>query len=162
MPVLTIPAISPIYGNAPSFLTVDVDAGGTIVNAEEHSFSRGRWADIGGLRSLGLSAFTAPQLLALQERLQQSPSLREIFSRLYTGAGRTEITERNWRAYWCAATELGATAFRTCAGTGGYSIFTERGLVLVAAGVLAFALVVAFFIFQLLRRARTWGAPPAD
>jgi len=141
-------------------LTVDVDAGGTIVNAEEHSFLHGAWYDIGGLRSLGVTAFTAPQLLALQERLQQSPRSRD-FSRLYTGAGRTEITEHNWRAYWCAATELGATAFRTCAGTGGYSIFTERGLAFGAAGS-SRSRWSWLLIFQLLRSARGRRAPPAD
>lgn len=159
VPVLTIPAISPIFGNAPSFLTVDVGGDGTIANAEEHSFVNGAWSDIGGLRSLGVTSFTAAQLLALQERLLRSAPLRETYSRLYTGAGRPEISERNWRPYWCAATDLGATSFRECAGMGGFSTFTQRGLLLGTLAIVVVAFLAAVLIFRL--RSHTRSRRPA-
>jgi len=114
VPLLSIPAISPIYGNAPSFLTVDVAADGTIHNAEEHAYRRGAWAEDGGLRTLGATTFSAGELLALQGRLARDPALRATFARLYDDGARSEIDAGNWRAYWCSATELAVAPFGRC------------------------------------------------
>jgi hypothetical protein len=132
VPMLLVPAISPIYGNAPSFLTANVAAGGVLHHVEEFSYRRGAWANVGGMPTLGVEAFTGAQLVALQGRLAADPALRHTFGYLYGGGVAPEIDERNWRIYWCAATAFGSTAFRACDHAGGVSVITGRGVVALA------------------------------
>jgi hypothetical protein len=153
VPLLIVPAISPIFGNAPSFLSVDVDPEGTIRAAEERSFVANGWRDVGGSRSLGLSAFTTAQLLALQARLEREPALRATYARLYEGEGQREITDRTWRAYWCASTELATTPYRDCLGAGGFSILTGRGLAVTGVALIVLvALATALVRWRKLAR----------
>ncbi len=132
VPMLLVPALSPIYGNDPSFLTGDVTAGGTLRNVEEWSFDEGSWSGIGGMRSLGVDAFTGAQLVALQARLARDPQLRATFERLYGGGAKPEINPRNWPIYWCAATAFTTAAFRECTQSGGVSVITRRGVLAIA------------------------------
>jgi sphingomyelin phosphodiesterase acid-like 3 len=159
VPLLSIPSISPVYGNAPAFLTVDVAGDGTVENAEEHAFVGGAWVDAGGTRTLGLRAFTAPGLAALQTRLADDRSLRRAFARLYSGHEHSEINAGNWRAYWCAATELGIAPFKRCLGAGGYRIVTQRGLIVL--GVVLVLFVAALVALIAVIRRRGQGAQPA-
>ena len=159
VPVLIVPAVSPIYDNAPSFLTADVAADGTVGRVREHSYVDGAWQDDGGLASLGVPVVSARALLGLQQRLAAQPALRDVFGRLYTGDGYREVTPRNWRAFWCAATELGVTPFRACMGEGGFSIFTGRGLALAAAAAAALVVLLAVAALVLVRATRTQPRP---
>ncbi len=155
-PMLLVPAISPIFRNAPSFLTVKVRADGRIASADDHAFLDGRWQTIGGTRTLGLSAITGPQLLALQTRLARDPVLRREFDRLYNGGAPSEIDESNWRTYWCAATAFSLGSFSSCLGHArGISVVTRRGVVFIAAGgaVLVLALAGIIVAGRYLRRA---------
>jgi sphingomyelin phosphodiesterase acid-like 3 len=156
IPVLVSPAISPIYGNAPSFLTADVSSDGTIRNIEEHSFVDRTWRDIGGLGTLGVSEFSGPALENLQHRLERDEHLRETFATLYVGgSGYREINEHNWRSFWCAATEFNSTAFRDCLDEGGFSFLTRRGVFVVGGAIVAALLVaglIATLIIYVLRR----------
>ena len=158
-PMLLVPAVSPIFRNNPSFLRVDVTAAGTIANAREYSLVRGNWTAVGDLRELGLAAFTTPALLDLQARLTRDPALRARFADLYVGGAAPEITEGNWRTYWCAGRGTGVSAFRGCMEAGGYSIFTARGLIV---GAFVIAMVVAaaagFVLFLRGRLRRVPGA----
>jgi len=146
VPMLLVPALSPVYKNEPSFLTGEVAADGTLESVEEHSYRHGAWDAIGGSRTWGLAAFTGPQLVALQERLGREPQLRATFARLYDGGARPEITDRNWAIYWCAATAFSTTTFRSCAQSGGVGIVTSRGVT----GLLALAVPLAAVIAGLL------------
>jgi len=110
VPLLVAPAISPIFGNSPSFLTADVAGDGIVRNLEEHSFVEREWRDVGGLGTLGVSEFSGAALLNLQRRLERDPRLREKFATLYMGDSRKhEINEGDWRSFWCAATEFSST-----------------------------------------------------
>lgn len=151
VPLLLVPAISPVYGNAPSFLTADVDAAGAPHAVEEYSYRAGAWHDAGGLRELGAEKFDGPQLLALQSRLARDPQSRATFARLYGGGVKPEIDERSWRGYWCAATAFATASYRACTGAGGWSIVTGRGVAVLATGC-AFALILAIFALRRLRR----------
>jgi hypothetical protein len=146
VPILMVPAISPIFGNAPSFLTANVSPDGVVSAVEETSYLHGRWQDDGGLHSLGVSELNAAELGALQERLATNRGLRERFAALYNGDAPPEINEGNWRSYWCAATAFAATDFRACTEQGGYSIFTARGILLVGGGVVLLLAVAATLI----------------
>jgi hypothetical protein len=139
VPMLLVPSVSPIFGNAPSFLTADVDAGGTLRTIDDHVFLHRQWRKMEGLSSLGVSRFTGSAVVDLQYRLARDPKLRARFALLYESGARPEINARNWPTYWCAATSYTATAFRACTGQGGVSFVTTRGII---AGALAFALVL--------------------
>ena len=154
VPLLLVPAISPVYGNAPSFLTANVDAGGTLRDVEEYSYRAGSWHDTGGLRELGISAFTGPELLAAQARLAHDPQARAAFARLYGGGGRPEIDANNWRAYWCAATAFATAPYRACSGAGGISLITGRGVAVLAAAFAVAAGIAALAVWLLRRRVR--------
>jgi sphingomyelin phosphodiesterase acid-like 3 len=157
VPLLVSPAISPVLGSLPSFLTADVSPDGVIRGLEEHSFVDGRWRDIGGLGTLGASEFSGAALVNLQRRLERDPALRAKFSTLYMGASRyVDIDPRHWRSYWCAATEFSSTAFRDCLDEGGFSFLTKRGVAVVgaaAAGVaIVFGAIVAAVVVLVRRR----------
>lgn len=155
VPMLLVPAISPIFGNAPSFLTADVSADGTVSNVEETSYVHHAWQDVGGLRSLGVRELTGSSLRALQTRLASDRSLRARFDALYNGGAPPEINEGNWRGYWCAATAFSSADYRTCTKQGGFSILTRRGLIVGAGAVAVVALVAAVLLklwFRLRRR----------
>ncbi len=155
VPMLLVPAISPIFGNYPAFLTADVSNDGTLRRVEATSYAHGRWSAIGGMPTLGVDAFTGKALVDLQARLAANSSLRPEFERLYNAGAPSEINERNWPIYWCAATAFATTPFRNCTQSGGFSFITQRGLELVG-GVLLFviAAVIAIDRRQRLRRRR--------
>jgi sphingomyelin phosphodiesterase acid-like 3 len=156
VPMLLIPAISPIFGNAPAFLTADVAPSGELRAAEIHAFLGGSWRDVGGTRSLGLTAFDAANLARLQERLASDSGARDLFARLYDAGAPPEIDERNWRSYWCAATNFTPDEFRRCSGEGGFGLVTGRAVWLIVLGVLVLAgIVVAGTI--LAARTRRFG-----
>jgi hypothetical protein len=154
VPMLLVPALSPIFGNSASFLTAQVASDGSLRDVVETSYVNRHWQTIGGYRSLGVDAFTGPQLVALQHRLDRDPKLRAEFARLYDGGAPPEINERLWSVYHCAATAFTTADFRACDRAGGISIITQRG-VKVAAAVLAAILVAAggFVWWRLRRRA---------
>ncbi len=159
VPLLSIPAISPVYGTRPSFVTVEVGSDGTLGNIEEHAFVRDAWIDAGGTRTLGVKTFGARDLLALQTRLAADPGLRATFARLYGGPNRHEIDEGNWRAYWCAATELAVPPFKSCFGVGGYRIVTQRGLIVLGVVIVLFVAALAAAIVLIRRRAKGASQP---
>jgi hypothetical protein len=153
VPMLLIPAISPIFRNAPAFLTADVDAGGTIRELKVHALLEGSWTEVGSTRSLGLDAFSGPELVSLQGRLENDADLRAAFDRLYQAGAPPEINERNWRTYWCAAAEFTDANFSACTGAGGVGLVTRRGILLIAIATIAL-LALAVFLWVRLRRRR--------
>jgi hypothetical protein len=152
VPMLLVPALSPVFGNAPSFLTGNVSPGGTLRDVDEFSFRNGTWSAIGGMRSLGVDAFTGPQLVALQARLAREPQLRATFARLYGGGATPEINERNWSIYWCAATAFATAPFRECTQSGGFSVITRRGVEALAGVAAIVALLAGAFVWWRRRR----------
>ncbi|MBD5634278.1 MAG: metallophosphoesterase [Candidatus Eremiobacteraeota bacterium] len=142
VPILIAPSVSPIFHNAPAFLTLDILPSGSVANVTETSLLDGTWGPVDDLAAVGVREFDAAELGAFETRLSRDPALRARFARMYAGGAPPEITERNWRIYWCAATQLAAAEFNECTAAGGFSIFTGRGLTAVALlGVCALLLV---------------------
>ena len=159
VPLLLVPSVSPIFDNEPSFLAATVAPDGTLSKLVETSLLDGEWQHLGDLGTLGLQAFSAPELESLQRRLADDAALRSRLSRLYSGAGPREIDRRNWRSYWCAATNFTATAFEACTGQQGLSVLTGRGVEVVLGVALAAAILCGALGFFFLRRTRRrWGA----
>jgi uncharacterized membrane protein len=153
VPMLLVPSVSPIFGNSPSFVTANVDAGGTLHDVEEISLNAGAWSAIGGMPSLGVDAFSGSQLIALQGRLAREPELRATFGSLYEGGAPPEINERNWPIYWCAATAFATTPFRECTQAGGFSVITRRGIEVLLIPAVIFPLLAGAFVLWRRRRA---------
>jgi hypothetical protein len=150
VPMLLVPSVSPIFSNAPSFLELGVGSTGTIGTVREISYLGGAWRPLGDLASLGVRTFDAPQLFALQARLARSRSDREQFARLYSGGGPPEITESDWRTYWCSATAFSASAFQRCDDQHGLSILLPRALKFgaLAVGIVLLAGAILFVAFR--------------
>ena len=158
VPILLAPSVSPIFLNSPSFLELDVAPSGEVRNVAETSYVDKRWQRIGDTASLGMARFDTNSIEDLQSRLENDASLRERFATLYSGAGVRDITPKNWRVYWCAATHLNAGSFRPCASEGGFGIFTGRALRYLAI-LLGFALL--FFgaiVYFVVKRRKTRGS----
>lgn len=160
IPALLLPSVSPVLGNAPGFAVADVDAQATISDFRTYAFDGETWFASGGFPALGVRTVDGAALVGLQARLAQDPALRATFDRLYGGGAHSEITEGNWRVYWCAATAFSATNFRRCLGEGGgISVVSTRGIVAAAGAVLlVLGVATAFVVWARLRSGRT--APP--
>jgi hypothetical protein len=154
VPLLMVPAVSPIYRTNPAFLRVEVGADGTVGNVTEYARSRGGWSALGGLDELGVTRFRAPALRALTSRLGRDPAARVKFATLYGGGVQLEITAGNQRNYWCAITELAATSYRRCLGAGGFSFLTGRGVAALAASLAAVLVLAAVIVVRVARRRR--------
>jgi hypothetical protein len=139
IPILQLPSISPIFENAPAFLTARVDSDGTLRDIDDHALHDGVWHDLGGFAELGVHRFTGAALIDLEGRLTRDPAARAHFASLYESGARAEIDAANWPVYRCAATAFTATAFRACLHEGGISILTTRGLAAATAAILLFA-----------------------
>ncbi len=132
LPMLLVPALSPIFENNPMFLTVDVASDGTLRRIDVHAF-HDAWQLAGSTADLGLDAFTGAALVKLESRLDAAPALRLVYARLYDGGAPSEITPGHWRSYRCAISDLTDSAFRRCTGHRGFGFLTLRGLVAGAA-----------------------------
>jgi hypothetical protein len=154
VPMLLMPSVSPIFGNAPGFLTADVAEDGTLRNVDSYALDASGWHELGGFRALGVDRFTGPELVDLQRRLDRDAALRDRFARLYEGGATPEIDARNWPIYRCSATTSTATDFRACTRAGGASVFTRRGIAAVALAVAAVAAVAVLLAYAFRRRSR--------
>jgi len=120
-PFFLVPSISPIFGNAPSFLTADVAPDGTLVRADDHTLLDGRWSVIGGTQDLGLDTISSASLHDLHARFARDPQLRATFARLYDGGARPEIDADDWPDYWCAQTAFNRAPYAACRANGASS-----------------------------------------
>jgi sphingomyelin phosphodiesterase acid-like 3 len=143
IPVLVAPALSPIYGSLPAFLTAHVGSDGTLRGVEEHSLVSGQWRDLGGWEALGAPDLSGASLVRLQRRLEDDLAARTAFATLYAGPIRwNEINTQNWPAYTCATTELDMRSFRACTDAGGFGWLTSRGVTVTVVAVAACAALV--------------------
>jgi len=113
-PVLVAPAVSPIYGNNPSFLTLDVGSDGIVTNATEYALHGLAWQREGSLADLGIANVTDDTLHALSTRLSGSAQLRATFLDLYAGGGLSGIDDAHYPIVGCAATALTPASFAAC------------------------------------------------
>jgi sphingomyelin phosphodiesterase acid-like 3 len=153
VPVLIAPALSPIFGSLPAFLTAQVGGDGILSAVSEHSFVAGEWHDLGGWEPLGVSELRGSALMHLGRRLEVYRDDRTAFATLYAGPIRwNEINRENWPVYSCAASELDLVSFRACDVVGGIGWLTDRGAR--DAGVVASASVCIAILAAWLRRYR--------
>ena len=155
VPMLLLPSISPIFANAPGFLTAGVDPDGTLANVDSYAFDGTGWHALGGFPSLGVDRFTGAALVDLHRRLAHDTALRERFASLYQGGAKPEIDASNWPTYWCAATSYSATAFRACDDEGGSGVITTRGVTVIAIAFAAIVVAASVAVYAVRRRSRS-------
>ena len=154
VPILVAPSISPIFGNSPGYLTLDVGADGVLGDVTETSYLDGRWQRLGDLASEGVAHFSASELETYHIRLERNRTLADRFVRLYMGGAWPEISPKNYRVYWCAATALGVSEEQRCDASGGFGVFTGRALAALGVAALVFGCVVVAIVRALRRRRR--------
>jgi len=153
VPMLLVPSVSPIFRNAPAFLVAHVDRDGTLRDIRDHAFL-GAWTDLGGYDSLGVTRFTGPALERLNALLVRDPVARRRFALLYESGAPSEIGDRDWPIYRCAATAFTTRAFGRCTGLGGRELLTRQGFIAAGLGTIVVAFLVAGLIVWLRLRSR--------
>jgi sphingomyelin phosphodiesterase acid-like 3 len=121
-----IPAVSPVYGNNPSFVVLTVDsASGRITDYAMHVLTNlseagpgvpGLWAEEYDLRTAyGLDGLSARSLFELEASIAGDSVVRANYLRFYdSGTGRSAPTAATWRAYWCGIANLESAAYVRC------------------------------------------------
>lgn len=151
VPVLVAPAISPIYLNNPGFAVLHV-AGAQLQDYDLYAMDlySGDWARIFNFRAVyGVNTFDGAALVQAHDAIGAQPDVRSRWvSALGGGAEQADVDiGRDWRAYWCAQTEL-AGGYAGCAGD-------RNRVALGRAAVMAAALLVlAALLWGILRIVR--------
>lgn len=121
-PMLVVPSVSPIFGNAPSFTVVDVDSStGWALDAQVYILSKIKdawtWHREYDFDSVyGRGTIDAAHLWSVQRAIFGDDRVRRRFEEYYqSGDGAAPINESTWRAYWCANVALTATDYTACA-----------------------------------------------
>ena len=121
-PMLIVPAVSPIFGNAPSFTVLDVDQSTAQVDDEQvFILTKGKndwlWRREYDFDSVyGPGPIDAADLWRAQQAIFNDDRVRRRFEEYYqSGDGIAPITEDTWRAYWCANVALTVTDYTACA-----------------------------------------------
>lgn len=121
-PMLVVPAVSPIFGNAPSFTVLDVDsATAQVDDSQVYILTKGKddWAwhreyDFDSVYGSGV--IDATHLWRVQQAIFSDERVRRRFEEFYQGGdGIAPITDSTWRSYWCANVALTITEYTACA-----------------------------------------------
>ena len=121
-PMLLVPAISPIYGNAPAFTVLDVDEQSAAVDDARvfiltESKDEWRWTREYDFDSIyGHGVIDARHLWNVQQEIFSDDRVRKRYEEFYQpGDGTAPMTDATWRAYWCANVALTVTDYTACA-----------------------------------------------
>jgi|SRR5579884_1016518 len=153
VPVLIAPSISPIYSNSPAFVTLQVDSGGTLHDYRIYSYDlfAGAWSRAFDFdEAYRVDGFTAGSLTTAHARIPDDLSVRMRWESGLTAASPAYRVRADWRAYWCAQTELRG-GYAACAGDQRRVIVLRIVIALVA---LALVLAAVFVTMRLARQRR--------
>ena len=121
-PMLVVPAVSPIYGNAPAFTVLSVDAQTAgVLDSQVFVLSKVHdawiWHREYDFNSIyGRGPIDAAHLWQAQQTIFGDERVRLRFEQFYQpGDGIAPISETNWRSYWCANVALTPTQYTACA-----------------------------------------------
>ncbi len=121
-PMLIVPAVSPVFGNAPSFTVLDVDESTAHVDDEQvfiltKSKDGWLWRREYDFDSIyGPGPIDAADLWRAQQAIFDDERVRYRFEEYYqSGDGIAPIADTTWRSYWCANVALTLTAYTACA-----------------------------------------------
>jgi predicted phosphodiesterase len=112
------PAISPEFGNNPGFqvLTYDVQSF-SVTDFDTYYYDGAAWKEEYDFDAAYRRApYNASNLAVLYQQLSNDPALRRSFVDYYDVENKrgNDITDRNWKAYWCGIGELTTGDFNAC------------------------------------------------
>lgn len=139
VPILIAPAVSPIYLNNPAFLTLQIDAGGTLRDYQMYGYDldSDTWSRIFDYTAAyGAKSFTAASVAGAHGRLGSDAGLRAQWIRWLLAGSRMHEIETGWRVFWCAQTQL-RTGYAACAGDQRRVVLFPVFLALLALGLVA-------------------------
>jgi hypothetical protein len=158
--ILVFGALSPVYGNNPTFAAASVTPSGAVSDITFYAFdeSNASWMpgrSFSAAWKIGAAAIGADTLQNLHRNLQSTPALRPKWDAQSIAWPAPNARVRylwgsGWLMPWCAQTELSAS-YAPCAKIGD----PRAWLRIVAAIVPAVLLVVALVIILRRRRARS-------
>lgn len=152
IPAVLVPSVSPLMQNNPSFLLLQFDANGTPGRLSEWALEGETWSRFDDTRAMGMRAIDIDSIRSLNERMEDDSALLDRFARDYTAGGDSELTQRNWRGYWCAQTTVDFGRYRNCIASGSAGQLRTRWQLLLAVIASAFIALVALAIRLLIRR----------
>ncbi len=116
-----VPSISPVQGSNPAFATITVDPHTqTLLDAVTYVLplqTRGAgWRlEYDFDAAYGTSRIDAPDLAALQSRLERLPPLRALFATYYNSSSPMgSPAAESWLWYWCGHTALTTDGYAAC------------------------------------------------
>jgi sphingomyelin phosphodiesterase acid-like 3 len=126
VPDVGVPAVSPLFGNNPGFVSMRLDPSGSVLDYTAYAFTGGGSAPqpgAGGWTTLfdfgalyRQPAVTGAAMVSAAGLIASDSTVRAAWERNYTG-GRTgqNPTSANWWGYWCAIRNLEGPAYAACA-----------------------------------------------
>lgn len=126
VPDLGVPAVSPLFGNNPGFVSLRLDPAGNVLDYTAYAYTGGGsgprpgalgWTTLFDFGALyGQSAVTGAAMRAAAARIASDAAVRAAWQRNYTG-GRTgqNPTDANWHGYWCAIDNIEPATYAACA-----------------------------------------------
>jgi hypothetical protein len=127
-PLMLVPSISPNHANNPAFFVVTMNAAAsTIADYQAYDLdfttaglrgSAPNWRyeyDFDQAYALGTGGYSTASLEAIQKEIASDETIRRAEADRYVSGSLMEaITDRTWRAYWCANAFLEPTSYATC------------------------------------------------
>jgi len=127
-PLMLVPSISPNHANNPAFFVATINpAASAIADYRAYELdlaaaglhgTTAQWRyeyDFDDAYSLGSAGFSVASLETLQKEIAADETIRNAEADRYvSGALVQAITDRTWRAYWCANVFLEPNAYRAC------------------------------------------------
>jgi len=126
VPDVGLPAVSPVFGNNPGFVSMRLDASGSVLDYTAYDFTgagappqpgAGGWItlfDFGALYRQ--TSVTGAAILGAASLIASDSTVRAAWELNYAG-GRPgqNPTSANWQGYWCAIRNLESAPYAACA-----------------------------------------------
>jgi hypothetical protein len=122
VPDVGVPAVSPVFGNNPGFMTMRLGPDGTVLDYTAYAYTYpstsggGGWGTLFSFRTLyRQQAVTGASMAAAARLIASNTVVRAGWMRAYAGgAAGQNPTAQNWHGYWCAIQNLEPAAFTAC------------------------------------------------
>lgn len=126
VPDLGVPAVSPIFGNNPGFVSMRLDPSGSVLDYAAYAFTgtggppqpgAGGWITQFDFDALyRQTAITGAAMVSAAALIASDSTVRAAWQLNYVGGRPGQYPNNsNWQGYWCAIRNLEAPAYAACA-----------------------------------------------
>lgn len=120
VPDVGLPAVSPVFGNNPGFVSMRLGPGGDVLDYTAYAFvgsgATQHWTTLWSFDSLyRQQSVTGAAILAAANLIAGDATVRAAWQTNYVG-GRTgqNPNNQNWQAYWCAIQNIEGPTYAAC------------------------------------------------